>query len=66
MEDSHWPAQHCPLIVVGHTKFAPDWSFALFKRLFKHTKVGSIAEIEEVVNQSAVCNVAQVVGYEDA
>ena len=50
---------------VWQTKFAHDWSFGLFKRLFKCTKVGSIAEIEEVVNQSAVCNVAQVVCHED-
>ena len=52
---------HYSFLVVGHTKFAPDGSFGLFKHLFKRTKVGSIAEIEEVVNQSAVCNVAQVV-----
>ena len=56
---------HHSFLVVGHTKFAPDWSFGLYKRLFKHTKVGSIAEIEEVVNQSAVCNAAQVVCHED-
>ena len=45
---------HYSFPVVGHTKFAPDSSFGLFKRLFKRTKVGSIAEIEEVGNQSAV------------
>ena len=66
VEDSYWQAQYSPLLflVVGHTKFAPDGSFGLLKYLFKCTKVGSIAEIEEVINQSAVCN-AQVVCHED-
>ena len=34
-------------IIVGHTMFAPEWSF------IQHTEVDPIAEIEEVVNQSA-------------
>ena len=48
-------------LVVGHTKFAPDWSFALFKRLYRRTKVGSIADIASVVDNSALCNSSQVV-----
>ena len=44
--------------LVGHTKFAHDWTFGLLN-------VYSNAQIEEVVNQSAVCNVAQVVCKED-
>ena len=26
-------------LVVGHTKFSPDWCFGLFKRAFRRTKV---------------------------
>ena len=48
-------------LVVGHTKFAPDWSFGLFKRLYQRTKVGSIADIASVVDNSALCNSSQVV-----
>ena len=43
-------------LLVGHTKFAPDWCFGLFKRLFKRTKVGSLEEIAAVVDRSATCN----------
>ena len=52
-------------LVVGHTKFSPDWCFGLFKRLFKRTKVSSMAEIADVVDKSAVCNVAQITHTED-
>ena len=52
-------------LVVGHTKFSPDWCFGLFKRLFKRTKVSSMAEIADVVEKSAVCNQAQFVHTED-
>ena len=48
-------------LVVGHTKFAPDWSFGLFKRLYRRTKVSSIAEIASVVDNSAHCNTSQIV-----
>ena len=48
-------------LVVGHTKFAPDWCFGLFKRLFKRTKVGSLRGIAEVVQHSGKCNEAQLV-----
>ena len=46
---------------VGHTKFAPDWCFGLFKRAYRQTKVGSLAAIADVVNKSAECNFAQLV-----
>ena len=52
-------------LVVGHTKFAPDWCFGLFKRLYKRSKVSSLKGIAEVVNNSADCNVAQLVSRED-
>ncbi len=53
-------------LVVGHTKFSPDWCFGLFKRLYRRTKVGSLKELSRVVNDSACCNFAQLVTAEDA
>ena len=52
-------------LVVGHTKFAPDWCFGLFKRLFRRSKVGSLNGIARVVNESAQCNFSQLVATED-
>ena len=40
-------------LVVGHTKFSPDWCFGLFKRTYRRTKVGSLQSIAKVVNESA-------------
>ena len=53
-------------LVVGHTKFSPDWCFGLFKRLFKRTKVDCMADIAAVVDNSALCNVSQFVHTEDS
>ena len=53
-------------LLVGHTKFVPDWCFGLFKRLFKRTKVGSLEEIAAVVDCSTTCNnYPQLVGTSD-
>ena len=52
-------------LVPGHTKFAPDWCFGLFKRLYRKTKVGSLMDIVQVANNSASCNFAQLVTDED-
>ena len=52
-------------LVVGHTKFAPDWCFGLFKRLYRRTKVGKLSDIAKVMNDSAQCNIAQLVSNED-
>lgn len=52
-------------LVVGHTKFSPDFCFGLFKRLFKRTKVDCMADIAKVVEDSAACNSAQLVYTED-
>ena len=52
-------------LVVGHTKFSPDWCFGLFKRLYKRMKVGSLKGVAEVANKSAECNFAQLVSSED-
>lgn len=52
-------------LVVGHTKFAPDWCFGLFKRHYRRTKVGSLKAIAQTVNESAECNFSQLVCDED-
>ena len=49
-------------LCAGHTKFAPDWCFGLIKRLFRRTQVNCLDDIVKVVNSSASCNVAQLVG----
>ena len=50
---------------VGHTKFAPDWCFGLFKRHYCLTKIGCLDDIAMCVNQSASPNVAQLVGAQN-
>ena len=52
-------------LIVGHTKFAPDWCFGLFKQRYRRTKVGCLDDIAGVVDKSAHCNVAQLVGSQD-
>ena len=37
-------------LVVGHTKFAPDWCFGLFKRQYRRRKIGSLKGIAQAVN----------------
>ena len=50
---------------VGHTKFAPDWCFGLFKQHFRQTKINSLDDITSAVDNSSVVNVAQLVGTLD-
>ncbi len=52
-------------LVVGHTKFAPDWCFGLFKRLFRRTQIGSLRSIVDVVQKSGKCNEAQLISNEE-
>lgn len=52
-------------LLVGHTKFAPDWCFGLFKRLFKRTKITCLDDIAQVVEKSASVNHPQLVGHLD-
>ena len=52
-------------LLVGHTKFAPDWCFGLLKQKFRKTPVGCLEDLVRVVNQSATTNTAQLVGKED-
>lgn len=51
-------------LLVGHTKFAPDWCFGLLKQKFKKSLVGCLDDLAHVVNQSAHFNSAQLVGQE--
>lgn len=52
-------------MLVGHTKFAPDWAFGLLKQKFRRTPVGCLDDLMKVVQQSASMNEAQLVGRED-
>ena len=52
-------------LVVGHTKFAPDWCFGLLKQRFRRTNVGCLDDIAQVVDSSASANVAQLVGTQE-
>jgi len=47
---------------VGHTKFAPDWCFGLFKHHYRLSKIGCLDDIAEAVNYLAKPNVSQLVG----
>ena len=49
-------------ISFGHTKFAPDSCFGLFKQRFRRTSVSSLEDIAAVMNDSSVVNFAQLVG----
>lgn len=50
-------------MLVGHTKFAPDWAFGLLKQKYRRTQVGCLKV--KVVQDSASMNHAQLVGRED-
>ena len=52
-------------MIPGHTKFSPDWCFGLMKKKYRRTKVGGLTDLIDVVNHSAVVNVAQPTGSAD-
>ena len=52
-------------MMVGHTKFAPDWCFGLFKQRYRRTFVSSLDDVADVVNSLADVNVAQLVGTQN-
>ena len=52
-------------MVVGHTKFSPDWCFGLFKRAFKRAKIGFLEDIAQVCENSSTVNFVQLVGKQD-
>ena len=47
-------------MITGHTKFSPDWCFSLWKKKYRHTNIGGLYDLVEVVNKSAVVNMAQL------
>ena len=49
-------------LLVGHTKFAPDWCFGLAKQCFRKTNVSSLDDIANTVSRSSFVNVPQLVG----
>lgn len=52
-------------MVVGHTKFAPDWCFRLLKQQYRCTRVSCLDDIVKVVESSAHVNMAQLVGTQE-
>ena len=50
---------------VGHTKFAPDWCFGLFKQRFCLMKINDLDDIASAVDTSSLVNVPQLVGTLD-
>ena len=49
-------------MMVGHTKFSPDWCFGLIKQKWRKSVVGCLDDLADTVNRSAAPNVAQLVG----
>ena len=49
-------------LLVGHTKFAPDWCFGLAKQCYRKTNVSSLDDIANTVSRSSFVNVPQLVG----
>ena len=55
-------------LLVGHTKFSPDWGFGLIKKKYTNTRVDTLADIARVVEESspeAKVNIPLIVGRED-
>ena len=53
------------LMITGHTKFSPDAYFSHVKRKFRKTPVSSLDDLAKVVDDSAACNVCQLVGAQN-
>ena len=49
-------------MLVGHTKFSPDWCFVLLEKKFRMTEVNSLNDLAQVVKSSASVNEVQLVG----
>ena len=67
MASNGWASQihHFVLVLEGHTKFSPDWCFGLVKRLYRRSQVNCLDDIVKVVESSAHCNVAQLIGNQE-
>jgi len=50
---------------VGHTTFAPDWCFRLFKQKFRQMKIDNLDNIANAVITSSMVNIPQPVGTLD-
>jgi len=48
------------LLLVGHTKFAPDWCFGLLKQCIMRTKIEDLDDIANCVSWSSIVNVPQL------
>ena len=50
-------------MLAGHTKFAPDRHFGLFKKVYRRTRVDTISCLQRVVENSSTCgaNKAQLI-----
>ena len=53
---------HLCFLLVGHTKFAPDACFGVFKRKYRRTKISCLEDVKNVAEESAVVNLCQLVG----
>ena len=49
-------------MIVGHTKFSPDWCFGLLKQRLRHCEYNCLDDIVREVELSADVNHAQLVG----
>ena len=49
-------------LLPGHTKFAPDWRFALVKQKTRRTFISSLVDIARTVEDSPAVNAAELVG----
>lgn len=52
-------------LIVGHTKFSPDWCFGLFKQTFCQTKIGCLDDIVKIMENLAVVIHGQLAGTQD-
>ena len=52
-------------MLVGHTKFSPDWCFGLLKQRYRRTFVSSLQDIADVCDTSADVNHSQLIGTQD-
>ena len=52
-------------LLVGQTKFAPDWCFGVLKQKYKKTLISYLADTVDVINSSADINTPQLVGTQN-
>ena len=55
-------------LIVGHTKFSPDWCFGLMKQSFRRRFVSSLFDLMEAVDKSTSVkgvNIAKLCGLHD-